>query len=77
MSKPFEDIAKDAANLPREQRLSLANLLLELDETGAADPPDGVWEEEIRARIRALDNGTARSEDYEDVMRSGEAHLTQ
>ncbi len=77
MSKHFEDIAKEAITLPRKQRLSLASLLLELDETVQDEPLSAAWEEEILARIRALDNGTAASDSYEDVMRSGEAPLTQ
>lgn len=77
MSKPFEDIAKEAANLSPEQRLNLANLLLELDETSEDGSVAAAWEEEILARVRALDEGAARSETYEDVMRRGEADLTQ
>jgi hypothetical protein len=77
MSKPFEDIAEEAVNLPRKQRLSLANLILELDEASQDGQVSEAWEEEIRARIRALDEGTAQSQTYEDVMRTGETHLTQ
>ena len=77
MSKSFEDIAKEAFTLPRKQRLNLANLLLELDEMVQDEPVSEAWEEEILARIRALDNGTADSDSYEDVMRRGEARLTR
>jgi len=76
MSKVFEEIAKEATQLPREQRLNLASLLLELDE-GPEDLRVSVeWEQEILARIRAIDEGTARSAPYEDVMRDAEDRLT-
>jgi putative addiction module component len=76
MSKAFEEIAHDATQLSREQRLHLASLLLELNED--ADDPDvrAAWEREILARIRSIDEGSAGSASYEDVMRDAEERLT-
>jgi hypothetical protein len=76
MSKPFDEIANEAAQLPRELRLNLANILLELDESDHVEGISAVWEQEILARIRAVDEGTAKSATYEEVMRAAEDRLT-
>jgi hypothetical protein len=76
MSKPFDEIASEAAQLPRELRLNLANFLLELDESDEVEGISTAWEREILARIRAVDEGTARSSSYEEVMREAEDRLT-
>ena len=75
MSKPFEEIANEAAQLPRELRLNLANILLELDESDEVEGLSAVWEQEILARIRAVDEGTTKSATYEEVMRAAEDRL--
>jgi hypothetical protein len=76
MSKPFDEIANEAAQLPRELRLNLANILLELDESDDVEEISTVWEQEILARIRAVDEGTAKSATYEEVMRAADDRLT-
>ena len=52
MSKAFEEIAQQAAQLSREQRLELATLLLQLNEGSADSEVNAAWEEEILARIQ-------------------------
>lgn len=76
MSKVFEEIAKDASQLSRKQRLNLASLLLELDEGAEDEEVTAMWEEEILARSRAIDEGTAQSSTFEDVMQAAEDRLT-
>lgn len=76
MSKPFEEIANDAVQLPRELRLNLASLLLDLDEGEEYAEVAASWEKEIMARLRAVDEGTAKSASYEDVLRDAEERLT-
>src|SRR6185503_19115743 len=72
MSKAFEEIAKEATQLSRKQRLDLASLLLELnDEAADADVSDE-WEQEILARIRAVDEGQVEGISFEAVMREAE-----
>jgi hypothetical protein len=76
MSKAFEEIAHEATQLSREQRLNLASLLLDLND-GAEDPQvSATWEQEILARIRAIDEGSAAATSYEDVMRDADDRLT-
>lgn len=57
-------------DLSPRQRLALAEFLLE----SAEDAPDSVaeeaWEDEIQARIRAVDEGRTVGTSYEEVMRS-------
>ena len=76
MSKAFEEIAKDATQLSREQRLDLANLLLEMNDDVAAPGVSVTWEQEILARIRAVDGGQSEGVSFEDVMRDAEGRLT-
>jgi hypothetical protein len=41
---------------------------LELDAANGGNEVDSAWEEEIRARIQAVDNGSAVGIPYDDVM---------
>ena len=75
MSKALEEITQEAAKLPRQQRLALAGFLLELDDAGHDQQAELAWEEEILARIRAIDEGTANSVSYEEVMRAARDRL--
>ena len=76
MSKAFEEIAREAIQLSREQRLDLASMLLELNEDWADTDVSAVWEEEILARIRAVDENEAEGASFEAVMRDAEGRLT-
>jgi predicted GTPase len=76
MSKAFDEIAREATQLSREQRLHLASLLLNLnEELGEADV-SALWEEEILARIRAVDENEIEGISFEAVMRDAESRLT-
>jgi len=48
-------ITKGLVELPRHQRLALIRLLLDLDCPGTDDEIDVAWDEEIRARVRAVE----------------------
>ena len=76
MSKAFEEIAREATQLSREQRLSLARLMLELNEGSAEPDVSAAWEQEILARIRAVDEDQAEGVSFETVLRDAEDHLT-
>jgi hypothetical protein len=75
MSKALEDITKEAIQLPKQQRLALAGFLLELDDRGDDPEAEEAWEQEILARIQAVDDGTAIGSAYEDVMREAQNRL--
>ena len=76
MSKAFDEIAREASQLSREQRLGLASMLLELNEGLGEEDVSAVWEEEILARIRAVDENEAEGVSFEAVMRDAESRLT-
>lgn len=75
MSKAFEEIAREASQLSRKQRLDLASLLLELNDGAADANVSAEWEQEILARIRAVDEGRAEGISFEVVMREAEDRL--
>lgn len=76
MSKAFEEIVREASQLSREQRLDLASMLLDLNEDPGEADVSAVWEEEILARIRAVDENEAEGVSFEAVMRDAESRLT-
>jgi len=76
MSKVFEEIAREASQLSREQRFDLASLLLELNEGDETAVIRGKWEEEILAHIRAVDENEVTGISMETVMRDADDRLT-
>jgi len=62
MSMPLEDVTREAIGLPRQQRLSLERLLIELEDVEAA------WDAEIQARVRAVKAGRVEGIPYEEVL---------
>ncbi|MGO8698115.1 MAG: addiction module protein [Limisphaerales bacterium] len=77
MPRPLVEITREASELPREQRLALAEFLLELEESPADPEVEAVWEEEIQNRIRAIDDGSAKGIPYEQVMREAQDRLAK
>ena len=76
MSKALEEITREAIQLPRQDRLALAERLLEIDDF-AADPEVAMaWEDEILARIQAVDDGRATGISRDEVMREADSRLT-
>ena len=70
MSATLEDITEQALRLPKQERLALANRLLSDDDDTEVAAIEAAWEEEILARIQAIDDGTAKGIPYEDVVRT-------
>ena len=70
MSAALEEITEKARALSRQERLTLANRLLSDDENSDAPEIEAAWEEEILARIKAIDEGTAIGIPYEEVIRA-------
>jgi putative addiction module component (TIGR02574 family) len=68
MSMALEDVTREAIALPRHQRLSLARLLIELDEPGSETEVEAAWEAEISARLRAVQAGRVEGIPYEQVL---------
>jgi putative addiction module component (TIGR02574 family) len=70
MSAALEEITERALTLSRQERLALANRLLSEDQDGDVPAVETAWEDEILARIQAIDDGTAVGIPYEDVIRA-------
>lgn len=68
MSMALEEVAREAIELPRPQRLALARLLIELDDPGSDTDVEAAWEAEIQARLRAMKEGRIKGIPYEQVL---------
>ncbi len=68
MSMPLEDVARESIELPRHQRLSLARLLIDLDDPGSDADVEAAWDVEIQARVRAVQEGRVEGIPYEEVL---------
>lgn len=75
MSMALEDVAREAIGLPRHQRLSLARLLIELDDPGSNADVEAAWETEIQARLQAVQEGRVEGIPYEQVLARVDRHL--
>lgn len=64
----IEALTREAAALPKTERLELVRALLELDGGAVADA-EKTWDEEIRARVQAVDEGRASSVSLDDLRR--------
>ena len=69
MATNIEEITKEIVELPRHQRLTLVRLLLDLDRPGTTGEIDSAWDEEIRARVKAIDEGRAVGIPYERIKK--------
>jgi putative addiction module component (TIGR02574 family) len=68
MGMALEDVTREALGLPRHQRLSLARLLIELDDPSSDANVEAVWEAEIQARLQAVREGRVEGIPYEQVL---------
>ena len=70
MIRPLSEVARDAIELPQEQRLTLARILIDCSD-GPSDPsPDveAAWEVEISRRIRTIDSGETQGIPLDEVL---------
>ena len=70
----IEALTREAAALPRTERLELVRALLELD-GGAVAEAEETWDEEIRARVKAVDEGRASGVSLDDLRREMDGRL--
>jgi hypothetical protein len=71
MSAALEEITQKALQLSPQDKLALANRLLS-DQSDDAAEIEAAWEEEILARIQAIDEGTALGVPFEEVVRAAQ-----
>jgi hypothetical protein len=74
MPKVLDEVTKDALDLPMDQRLTLAGLLLESTDAGE-DQTDAEWESEIGDRLQAVQEGRVIGLAYGDVMQEAKRRL--
>jgi putative addiction module component (TIGR02574 family) len=65
----IEELTREAISLPKDQRLALARALLDLESAGNVAEVEQSWDEEIRARIKAVDEGRGTGIAYDDLRR--------
>ena len=70
MSAALEDITEQALKLSHQERLALAERLLREDDAEELSAIEATWEEEILARIQAVDSGEAVGVPYDQVVRA-------
>jgi hypothetical protein len=71
----IEELTREAVSLPKEQRLALARVLLDLEPAGSLAEVERSWDEEIRARIQAVDEGRVTGIAYDDLRREMNARF--
>jgi putative addiction module component (TIGR02574 family) len=67
MATPIEKITQEVVELSRRERLALMRLLLDLDQPSKGDEIEKAWDQEIRARVKAVDEGRATGIPYEQI----------
>jgi chorismate mutase len=77
MSAALEEVTEKALKLPLQERLALANRLSSAEETTASSAIEAAREEEILARIEAINNGSAVGVPYEEVLRAAGDRRTE
>jgi len=73
MATSIEKITQEVVELSRRERLALVRLLLDLDQPSKGDEIEKAWDQEIRARVKAVDEGRVSGVPYEQIKqeRSG------
>jgi putative addiction module component (TIGR02574 family) len=69
MAASIEEITKGVVELPRHQRMAIVRLLLDLDRPGTGEEIEQAWDEEIRAGVKAIDEGRATGVPYEQIKK--------
>jgi putative addiction module component (TIGR02574 family) len=69
MATTVEKIAQEAAELTKQERLTLVRLLLDFDQPPNDAEIAKVWESEIRARVTAVDEGRVSGIPYAEVKK--------
>jgi putative addiction module component (TIGR02574 family) len=67
MATPIEKITQEVVALSRRERLTLMRLLLDLDQPTKGEQIEIAWDQEIRARIKAVDEGRTTGIPYAQI----------
>jgi putative addiction module component (TIGR02574 family) len=67
MATSIEKITQEVVELSRHERLTLMRLLLDLDQPPKGEEIEKAWDQEIRARVKAVDEGRASGIAYDQI----------
>jgi putative addiction module component (TIGR02574 family) len=67
MATPIEKITQEVVELSRRERLTLMRILLDLDQPPKGDAIEQAWDQEIRARVKAVDEGRVSGIPYDQI----------
>jgi putative addiction module component (TIGR02574 family) len=67
MATPIEKITQEVVELSPHERLTLMRLLLELDQPSKGEDIEKAWDQEIRARVKAVDEGRVSGVPYDQI----------
>ena len=73
----FDQLYREAVQLPAKQRLALAHKLLISDEPSATAELEKAWDTEIRERISRYDEGITHSRPADEVFSDLDRKLTE
>jgi len=71
MSRSLAELTREAIELPQQQRLTLARLLLDASDAASLEPlpeVEAAWEDEIAQRIAAIDAGQIKGKAWDTVL---------
>lgn len=77
MTETVDSLARGAVELPPDQRLTLAQVILASLEPDGSPIIDAVWEAEIRERIRRYDIGEVKGIPASQVFSELDRRLTR
>jgi putative addiction module component (TIGR02574 family) len=69
MGRDLKELFREAAQLPEEDRATLAGLLLESIEPGPEPDVEAAWAAEIQRRAAEVDSGAVETILWEDVRK--------
>jgi putative addiction module component (TIGR02574 family) len=75
MATPIEKITQEVVELSRRERLTLMRLLLDLDQPPKGEEIEKAWDQEIRARVKAVDEGRAKGIPYDEIKQELNNHF--
>jgi Putative addiction module component len=69
MATPIEKITQEVVELSRRECLTLMRLPLDLDQPAKGEEIEKAWDHEIRARVKAVDEGRAKGIRYDEIKK--------
>jgi putative addiction module component (TIGR02574 family) len=67
VATPIEKITQEVVELSHRERLTLMRLLLDLDQPPKGEEIEKAWDQEIRARVKAVDEGRVSGIPYDQI----------